>query len=76
MQYSARILSLRKLCFVFFKYQDVLLWDSIGHMTFVTILEFSFDIMMEANDIIDLYSYEKGKEIFMWYDVKILSFES
>lgn len=45
------------------KYQAVELWDSVGHMTLVTNLEDSFDIMMETDDIIDLSSYEKGKEI-------------
>jgi acyl carrier protein len=45
------------------KYQSVLLWDSIGHMSLIASLEDSFDIMMETDDIIDLSSYEKGKEI-------------
>lgn len=45
------------------KYQDIELWDSVGHMTLVANLEDAFDIMMETDDIIDLSSYEKGKEI-------------
>lgn len=45
------------------EYQQVDLWDSIGHMTLVSNLEEAFDIMMETDDIIDLSSYEKGKEI-------------
>lgn len=45
------------------KYQQVELWDSVGHMTLVANLEDAFDIMMETDDIIDLSSYEKGKEI-------------
>lgn len=45
------------------KYQDVELWDSVGHMTLVANLEEAFDIMLETDDIIDLSSYEKGKEI-------------
>lgn len=44
-------------------YQSVELWDSVGHMTLVAALEDAFDIMMETDDIIDLSSYEKGKEI-------------
>jgi hypothetical protein len=32
-------------------------------MTLVANLEDAFDIMMETDDIIDLSSYEKGKEI-------------
>ena len=45
------------------KYQDIELWDSVGHMTLVANLEDAFDIMMETDDIIDLSSYEKGQEI-------------
>lgn len=45
------------------KYQQIELWDSVGHMTLVANLEDSFDIMMETDDIIELSSYEKGKEI-------------
>jgi acyl carrier protein len=46
-------------------YQSIELWDSVGHMTLVANLEDTFDIMMETDDIIDLSSYEKGKEILM-----------
>ena len=45
------------------KYQDVELWDSIGHMTLVANLEDTFEIRMETDDIIDLSSYEHGQEI-------------
>lgn len=45
------------------KYQSVPLWDSVGHMALVAVLEQSFDIMMETDDIIDLSSFEKGMEI-------------
>ena len=54
------------------KYQAVPLWDSVGHMTLVANLEDSFDIMMETDDIIDLSSYEKGKEILKKYDIVIM----
>ena len=46
-------------------------WDSVGHMTLVAHLEDAFDIMMEMDDIIDLSSFEKGKEILRKYDVDI-----
>ena len=36
---------------------------SVGHMTLISALEDTFDIMMETDDIIDLSSYEKGIEI-------------
>ena len=46
-------------------------WDSVGHMTLIAALEDAFDIMMEMDDIIDLSSFEKGKEILRKYDVEI-----
>ena len=46
-------------------------WDSVGHMTLVAALEDAFDIMLEMDDIIDLSSFEKGKEILRKYDVEI-----
>ena len=52
------------------KYQDTELWDSVGHMTLVAALEDAFDIMLETDDIIDLSSYEKGKEILKKYDIE------
>ena len=47
------------------KYQGVANWDSVGHMGLVAALEDAFDIMMDTDDIIDMNSYEKGKEILM-----------
>lgn len=52
------------------KYQDIKAWDSVGHMGLVANIEEAFDIMMETDDIIDLSSFEKGKEILAEkYDV-------
>lgn len=45
------------------KYQVIESWDSVGHMGLIAALEEAFDIMMDTDDIIDLSSYEKGKEI-------------
>ena len=45
------------------QYQAIPAWDSVGHMGLVAALEDAFDIMMDTDDIIDLNSYEKGKEI-------------
>jgi len=45
------------------QYQQVDSWDSVGHMGLIATIEDAFDIMMETDDIIDLSSYEKGKEI-------------
>lgn len=45
------------------QYQQIELWDSVGHMTLVANVEDAFDIMMETDDIIDFSSYEKGIDI-------------
>ncbi len=53
------------------KYQDIPAWDSVGHMGLVAAVEGAFDIMMEADDIIDFSSYEKGKGILSSkYDIE------
>lgn len=53
------------------KYQDIELWDSVGHMNLIAVLEDEFDIMIETDDIIDLSSFEKGMEILEKnYDIK------
>ncbi|MDO9523821.1 MAG: acyl carrier protein [Methanocorpusculum sp.] len=51
-------------------YQSIPEWDSVGHMSLIAALEDAFDIMMETDDIIDLSSYEKGKEILAKYDIE------
>ena len=53
------------------KYQIEPSWDSIGHMSLISLLEDAFDIMMDTDDIIDFSSFEKGMEIMQKYDVEI-----
>ena len=38
-------------------------WDSVAHMALVAEIETQFDIMLETEDVIDLSSFERGKEI-------------
>lgn len=52
-------------------YQDITQWDSIGHMSLVSELEDSFDIMLDTEDIIDFNSYKIGKEILSKYNIKL-----
>lgn len=44
-------------------YQCIEAWDSVGHMGLIAEIEDAFDIMMDTEDIIDLSSFVKGKEI-------------
>lgn len=52
-------------------YQSVPEWDSVGHMQLIAIIEDTFDIMIETEDIIDFSSYEKGKELMGKYKVEL-----
>ena len=53
------------------KYQAIAAWDSVGHMSLAAALEEAFGISLEADDIIDLSSYEKGQEILKKYHVEL-----
>lgn len=46
-------------------------WDSITHLRLVTSIEDEFDVMFEAEDILDFKSYVKGKEILKKYDIEL-----
>jgi acyl carrier protein len=52
-------------------YQSIKQWDSVGHMSLMASLEEKFDIMMDADDIIDFSSFLRGKEILRKYDVEV-----
>jgi acyl carrier protein len=51
------------------KYQDIIEWDSVGHMGLMSSLEDAFKIEMEIDDIIDFSSYKKGIEILSKYNI-------
>ncbi len=53
------------------KYESVPQWDSVGHMSMIGMLEETFNITLEMDDIIDFSSYESGKKILKKYKVKI-----
>lgn len=53
------------------KYRGIAQWDSLGHMNLVGELEDAFGIMLETPDMLAFSSYEKGKEIFKKYGVRI-----
>jgi acyl carrier protein len=53
------------------EYNTIPEWDSIGHMTLVAALEDAFSVSMETDDIIELSSYAKGKEILKKYGVEV-----
>ncbi|MFN7952217.1 MAG: acyl carrier protein [bacterium] len=38
-------------------------WDSMAHMALITAIEREFDVMLETNDVIEMSSVAKAKEI-------------
>jgi len=52
-------------------YQSISGWDSVGHMHLIAVMEDTFGIMMDTEDIIDFSSYEKGKGILKKYGVNM-----
>ena len=44
-------------------------WDSVHQLSLVAQFEDAFDIMLDPEDIMDLTSYAKGKELLARYDV-------
>lgn len=52
------------------EYNSIPEWDSISHMALIATLDDEFNIMMETEDVIDLSSFSKAKEILSKYGVQ------
>lgn len=52
------------------QYNSIEEWDSIAHMALVAAIDDGFDIMMDTEDVIDLSSFAKAKEILTKYGVE------
>lgn len=46
-------------------------WDSVGHMTLVAIIEKTFDIMLDTDDVIGMSSFMKAKEIIAKHGIAL-----
>jgi acyl carrier protein len=44
-------------------------WDSVHQLSLIAEFEEAFDIMLDPEDIMEITSYAKGKEILAKYDV-------
>lgn len=44
-------------------------WNSVGHMALVAAIESAFDIMLDTEDIVNMSSFKKAKEILEKYGV-------
>ncbi len=45
------------------RYAEIPQWDSVAHMALVAAIEEGFDIMIDTEDVIDMSSFEKAKQI-------------
>ncbi len=52
-----------------FTFKDVPQWDSVAHLTLISELEDTFDIMFDSEDILHYGSYLNGIEILKRYGV-------
>ena len=53
-------------------YNGIPEWDSLAHMVLIAALETEFDIMLDTDDIIDMSSVAKAKELISKYDVSFI----
>jgi acyl carrier protein len=51
-------------------YNGIAQWDSTAHMILIAELENEFNVMLDTDDIIDMSSVAKAKEILAKYDVE------
>ena len=49
-------------------------WDSVHQLSLISEFEEAFDIMFDPEDIMEMTSYAKGKEILAKYDVSLNSY--
>jgi len=50
-------------------YNSISEWDSIAHMALIAEIDDVFDTMLDTDDVIDMSSFAKAKEILAKYDV-------
>ena len=51
------------------KYQSITEWDSLSHMVLITEIEDSFNISLDTEDVIDMSSVLKAKEILAKHNI-------
>lgn len=52
------------------RYNTVPQWDSVAHMALVAAIEQAFDILIETDDVIDMSSFARAREIVQKYGVQ------
>jgi acyl carrier protein len=46
-------------------------WDSVAHMRLIAAIETAFDVMIDTEDVIDMSSFGKAKEIVTRYGASL-----
>lgn len=46
-------------------------WDSVRQLSLTSSVEDEFDLMLDAEDILDFTSYENAKNILAKYDIEL-----
>ena len=54
-----------------FTFKSVPQWDSVAHLSLITELEDTFDVIFDSEDILHYESYENGKKILQKMGVSI-----
>ncbi|MCR8660526.1 acyl carrier protein [Paenibacillus endoradicis] len=51
-------------------YNSIPQWDSLAHMALITEIDDQFDTMLDTDDVLDMNTFAKAKEILAKYDVQ------
>lgn len=46
-------------------------WDSVHQLSLTSAVEDAFDIMLDAEDILEFTSYDNAKKVLLKYDINI-----
>ena len=46
-------------------------WDSVRQLSLTTTVEDEFDIMLDAEDILEFTSYDNAKKVLAKYDIEL-----
>lgn len=50
-------------------YNSIPEWDSVAHMALIAEIDDAFDTMLDTDDVLDMSTFAKAKEILAKYDV-------
>ena len=51
-------------------YNTIPEWDSIAHMALISEIDDAFDTMLDTDDVLDMSTFAKAKEILTKYDIE------